>query len=120
MASLEEPKFGVVPALPTFKRDDSAFEASSKISEAKFKLDKFLNSLSQTYQSNAFQQVRQPPPTPVNGGGGLTPAVDGGGGLSSDVVYTDVGDGGPPGDDGDDGDGLGDRKDNKGKDNKCD
>ena len=38
--------------------------------------------------------------------------------MSSAVVYTDVGDGGPPGDDGDDGDGPSGRKDNKGKKDK--
>ena len=98
--------FGVVPELPTFQRDGSVYEASSKISAAKFKMSKFLKSLMLEHLS-ARVLVCQPPLPPIaSSGGGSSPAVAGSGGLSSAVLHDGGGDGGPRGDD-DDGDGDG-------------
>ena len=98
--------FGVVLELPTFQRDGSVYEASSKISAAKFKMSKFLKSLMLEHLS-ARVQVCQPPLPPIaSSGGGSSPAAAGSGGLSPAVLHDGGGDGGPTGDhDDSDGDG---------------
>ena len=59
VASLGGNVFGAIPELPSFRTDDSAYEASSKISAARFKMTKFLQSLSLTQQAQPVQ-VGQP------------------------------------------------------------
>ena len=116
--------FGEIPELPTFRADDSVGEAASRISSAKFKMDRFMDSLTLIYQPKPVQ-VCQPPQLPVFGSSGGSSLSGGalGGGSSSAAWHVGGGGERPPGDDDDDdsdgpsGWGLGDngRKEHKEK-----